>query len=278
MYSRYDSSSLEFTGNAQRSTTEITRCLSSNLPELENYKVTLGYNLSRVHLYRKPAGTANVFIDVIAPDSYTIDFWKGISKTYRELELPLKVIGGATNIMFLEDPIDGLLIRNRHQPRFSDFSISNGTLKVSSGVSLEKLVLNSAKLGYDLSFMAGIPGTVGGAVAGNAGQSHTGLNIGDIVSSITFFDLNTGKLEELKINDQNFSNIFSQRHSIFTDINSNSTLSVIIEVTLRPDHIGTEDAEQKLCHILGQRADKNKIIYNTGCAGSFWVNLTTPPP
>ncbi|MBF0301599.1 MAG: UDP-N-acetylmuramate dehydrogenase [Desulfamplus sp.] len=136
---------------------------------------------------------------------------KNLSNIYG---FPCTIMGGGTNILVKDQGIRGLVIsltrmkedvkitnlNHEHtgiaehflysQQGFSSkqFILSeHAIVSVSAGTSLTALCLKTIKLGLeDLSFAAGIPGTVGGAVMMNAG---TGLGtISDRLISIDILD------------------------------------------------------------------------------------------
>jgi len=109
--------------------------------------------------------------------------------------VPYKVIGGGNNVYFAEQC--GMIVKNS----WSELRVVGSTLVASSGASLMDLVLFAAYRGYDLSGLAGIPGTVGGAVYGNAGAY--GLEMRDIILSCEVFDGSTVRI--LGGNDMQFA-------------------------------------------------------------------------
>ena len=105
----------------------------------------------------------------------------------KKADISFYIIGGGTNTLFADDFIDVAVIKlagdfnyikiasedNRGdlgQDKGDDTIISAG-----AAYSLERFVVDTAKNGFDFSFLAGIPGTVGGAVAGNAGNAQSGI-------------------------------------------------------------------------------------------------------
>lgn len=96
-----------------------------------------------------------------------------------EEALPWRVMAGGSNIVFPDKGLDGLLIR-----------ISGGRIKaegykliVDAGVALADVVKESISLGLEgLETLSGIPGTIGGAVYGNAGAY--GHSISECVEKI----------------------------------------------------------------------------------------------
>ena len=95
--------------------------------------------------------------------------------------IPYKIIGSGNNIYFA-DYYDGMIIQNN----WCEIKATDTSIYVSSGTSLLDFVLYAAEHGFDLSSLAGIPGTVGGAIYGNAGAY--GLEIGDYLQECEIFN------------------------------------------------------------------------------------------
>ena len=99
---------------------------------------------------------------------------------------PITLLGAATNVLICDSGIKGLVIYLRDT--LTDLQkLSNDILYLEAGVSLTTLVQKCAGLGMlEASFMAGIPGTVGGALKMNAGAY--GNNIWQYVQSVDTID------------------------------------------------------------------------------------------
>jgi UDP-N-acetylmuramate dehydrogenase len=82
---------------------------------------------------------------------------------------PVIVLGAGSNVLIRDGGIKGLVIYLRNY--LNELSeLDDFTLRVEAGVGLARLVQECTHLGMaDAAFMAGIPGTVGGALAMNAG-------------------------------------------------------------------------------------------------------------
>ncbi len=95
---------------------------------------------------------------------------------------PWMVIGGGTNIFFSEGGYRGCIIKL--QGSFTEFELSgDGTLDVGAGAATQAVFAAAVKRGMTgMEFVAGIPGTIGGAVKMNAGTRDGSLS--DIVRRI----------------------------------------------------------------------------------------------
>jgi UDP-N-acetylmuramate dehydrogenase len=84
---------------------------------------------------------------------------------------PITILGAATNVLIRDKGIKGLVVYLNN--RLNGLSeLNDSTLRVEAGVGLTSLLQKCLSLGMcDAVFMAGIPGTVGGALAMNAGAS-----------------------------------------------------------------------------------------------------------
>ena len=81
---------------------------------------------------------------------------------------PLIWVGLGSNLLVRDGGFDGSVILTKG--RLQQLEISDGMLSAQAGVSCAKVARESAKQGYcGLEFFAGIPGTIGGALAMNAG-------------------------------------------------------------------------------------------------------------
>ncbi len=98
--------------------------------------------------------------------------------------IPFYVIGSGTNILFDDEGFRGLIIKS--EVRGID-TLKEGAFEAFSGTALSDMVEFAAAEGLSgLEFAAGIPGTVGGAVFGNAGAF--GRSIGDVLEEAVLLD------------------------------------------------------------------------------------------
>ncbi len=106
----------------------------------------------------------------------------------KEKKLEVAVIGCGTNLLVRDHGFKGLIIK---------------TAKLSAGVTLPRLIKSLANKGLGgLEFLAGIPGSVGGAVVMNAGA--WGKEISKLVRQVKVLDYN-GREKVFKRKDLNFA-------------------------------------------------------------------------
>jgi UDP-N-acetylmuramate dehydrogenase len=94
----------------------------------------------------------------------------GILQVLWQLGVPYWVLGGGSNVLVSDGGLRGVVVINRaRQTRFIQDS-TPPTVWAESGTNFGALARQAAALGLSgLEWAAGIPGTLGGAVVGNAG-------------------------------------------------------------------------------------------------------------
>lgn len=124
-------------------------------------------------------GPAALFLVVETFDELTAVF-----KTIREYEPPWLVIGKGSNVLVSDAGFDGVVVRLGSD--FQRVEVTGNKIRAGGGAMLSIIVQTALKHALGgLAFAIGIPGTVGGAVAGNAG-AH-GDSFGGLVRSATIF-------------------------------------------------------------------------------------------
>ncbi len=89
-------------------------------------------------------------------------------------EVPFWVLGGGSNVLVADEGVRGVVVLNRSRKAAFVASAEPPAVWAESGVNFGSLARRAAALGLaGLEWAAGIPGTVGGAVVGNAG-AHGG--------------------------------------------------------------------------------------------------------
>lgn len=99
-----------------------------------------------------------------------------------ECELPLHVLGGGFNTVVLDGGLDGVAVRTQRL-RALTLDTDGVTLRAETGVSHSQVVRLCAERGLSgLEFGAGVPGSVGGWIAMNAGvpDAETGAVVLDV--------------------------------------------------------------------------------------------------
>ena len=102
----------------------------------------------------------------------------------RELGMPLTVLGGGSNVLVADRGLRGLVLRVRHG---AVVRVDASRVRADSGVTINGLVRWTLHRGLGgLERWAGTPGTVGGAIRGNA--HFDGRLLGDMVTAVGLVD------------------------------------------------------------------------------------------
>ena len=129
------------------------------------------YNLDKLQNIQKNVSLAPyITFKIGGPAKYfyeaknSEDLIKAI-KAAKKAGLPYFILGGGSNILVSDEGFDGLVIKLQA----TSYKLQATNIIADAGVLLSKLVSESVKAGLTgLEWAAGIPGTVGGAVRGNA--------------------------------------------------------------------------------------------------------------
>lgn len=105
----------------------------------------------------------------------------------REEEVPVKVLGVGSNILVSEDGVPGVVIRLT-APEYGEIRNEGTTVSAGGGAKLGRVITHAVHAGLaGLENLIGIPGTVGGALHGNAGTQSG--DIGQWLAQVTITNL-----------------------------------------------------------------------------------------
>jgi UDP-N-acetylmuramate dehydrogenase len=91
----------------------------------------------------------------------------------RDEELAVRLLGGGSNVLVRDEGVAGMVV-SLAQPSFSEVRIAGRRVTIGGGANLANAITVTVGAGLaGLEPLVGIPGTVGGALHGNAG-SHGG--------------------------------------------------------------------------------------------------------
>lgn len=171
--------------------------------------------------------------------------------------LPTLVFSGGSNLLINDKGVRGLVIHVAN----SGLRIQDQRMSADAGTSLLKVVEAASQAGFaGMERLAGIPGSLGGAVRGNAGAF--GMEIKDVVKSIKAYDQEEGKLREFSREQCQFS----YRSSYF----KTHPELVILSVELLFISGDQTELERINRETIAKREAKHP--QNTKCAGSFFMN------
>jgi UDP-N-acetylmuramate dehydrogenase len=158
-------------------------------------KILKGAELASYTWFRVGGPAEVLFIP--ADDSDLGDFLRGLDP-----EVPLTYLGVGSNIIIRDGGIEGVVIRLMGKA-FAEIIVDDDLIIAGPGALDSQVAKAAARAGLaGLEFFAGIPGTVGGALAMNAGCY--GRETKDILVAATGFD-RTGELRTFENEDFGFS-------------------------------------------------------------------------
>lgn len=121
-------------------------------------------------------------------------------------QIPVYFLGLGANVLISDGGVDGIVIRLSKE-RWMEGAVFGNRMICGAGADVQKLVLKAARAGLaGLEVMAGIPGTVGGAVRMNAGGKFG--DFGGLVKSVRLMDTH-GHIADYSKDEVHFS----YRHS-----------------------------------------------------------------
>jgi UDP-N-acetylmuramate dehydrogenase len=105
-----------------------------------------------------------------------------VSRCYAE-DMPVRLVGGGSNLLVRDEGVKGLVI-HLSAAQFGAVTVEDGEILAGGGAKLSHLISTAVREGLaGLEQLVGIPGTVGGALHGNA-SSH-GTDIGSCTRAAT---------------------------------------------------------------------------------------------
>jgi UDP-N-acetylmuramate dehydrogenase len=184
------------------------------------------------------------------------------------------ILGGGSNVLFSDEGYGGVIIRlvmEENLPKILSEEEDIVRVACTAGCSLAALVQFSLKHALTgVEWAAGIPGTVGGAIRGNAGAY--GGEMKELVDSVSIIDAD--KIGERLAVDQGVCNLkkeecgFAYRSSNFK---SRSNLVISDSVLCLRKGID-EDIKKKVEDILSARREKVPNVGSYPSAGSVFKN------
>ena len=190
-------------------------------------------------------GIADYFVKV-----NSVQELKDILEYINRNNISFTIIGNGTNLLVREKGIRGIVLKIN----LNDFKIKkeadNFLITAESGMSLGTLASIALKEELEgLEFLAGIPGTIGGAVRMNAGAY--GSEIKDFVVKTRYMTYD-GKIKTLTEKEHKFE----YRNSIFSKMNA-----IILDTTLRVHKGDKEKIKEKIDELASSRINSQPLEY-----------------
>ena len=197
-------------------------------------------------------GPADYFVEASGP----LEIAESIEFAERE-HIPYFVIGSGTNILFSDAGFRGLIIHLVD----GGVSVHDTVLHVGAGITLKRITEMARDHALSgMENLAGIPGSLGGAIRGNAGAF--GTEIGSLVKSVKAFNKQTNMVREFTRAECGFmyrGSIFKQQESL-----------IVLSAELTLTHGDSTIVGRAMEHIIATRESKHS--QSAQCAGSFFMN------
>jgi len=178
-------------------------------------KIQSNINLSKYSTFRI-GGEAKFFVEIDNKE----DLLKSFDWAFRNNQ-EVFFLGGGSNVLINDKGVNGLVLR------LINSSIDFEDEKVVCGAGSNLIALSrvsASKSLTGLEWAIGIPGTIGGAVRGNAGAYD--LSISDIVEEVVVFDVLDREFKTFKREDC----CFSYRSSIFKENKNLLVWSIVLRL------------------------------------------------
>ena len=170
-------------------------------------------------------------------------------------KLPFFLLGGGSNILINDAGYEGLIIKIQ----IGGVKTDGNRITAGAGILLSQLVNESANHGLSgLEWAVGIPGTIGGAVNGNAGAY--GRSVSESVDEIIVLAEEGGQWKEKKYSNKDCR--FEYRKSKFKHL---ANREIILEASLNLQKSDTEKVRGEIRNTILQRKGKIPAQPSAGC-------------
>lgn len=204
------------------------------------------YPLAPLSTY-KIGGPAEFFVAVSSQEEL-----KGAIAWAKEHSQPITILGGGSNILIHDQGIKGLVIKLDNNTVITNDTTM--TVGASSNVWTVAETAWEKKLS-GIEWSIGIPGSMGGAIRGNAG-AHGG-SFDAVVTEVIAFDIQSLDFFKLRPEDCHFA----YRHSIFKEKSD----WVVWEVTLQLSAGDSEIMKQQIQEYKNYRLQSQPKEPSAGC-------------
>lgn len=117
------------------------------------------------HTWFKLGGKAEYFAEPT-----TLEQLQTIVRRSREQEIPIRMLGGGSNLLVRDEGVAGVVIR-LGEGEFTQISVAGQTVTAGGAAKLGHVISTAVRESLGgLETLVGIPGTIGGALHGNAGS------------------------------------------------------------------------------------------------------------
>jgi len=175
----------------------------------------------------------------------------------RKRKLPFMVLGWGSNVLFTDKGYKGIIIRLAG-PAFNKIEVKGTSVTAGAGALLARLISTSCRFGLGgVEGLAGIPGTLGGAIRMNAGNK---TDVAGLVKSVRVMDKN-GSIKTI-----------GQKDLAFGYRSSNLGGYIILGATLKLKRSAKKDVAALCAEIMHKKISAQPL--NKPSAGCVFKNPT----
>lgn len=219
--------------------------IEKELIEVINKKNVLKDEPMSKHTSFRIGGNADFFIKITS-----VEELKSLFKISKKHNIPITLVGNGTNLLVRDGGIRGFVVKIdmnnfkiKRTTKFVEITVESGmTLAALANVALKEEITG-------LEFLAGIPGTIGGAIRMNAGAY--GGEMKDIVVKTRYMTYD-GKIKTLTLDEHEFE----YRNSIFSKMNV-----IILDTTLKLSKGNKKEIDAKMKEFAASRKEKQPLEY-----------------
>lgn len=182
-------------------------------------------------------------------------------------KVPLFILGGGTNILFNDKKFNGLVVK----PDIRFMSVISAlpetvTVSCGAGVPVSDLLSLCATEGFSgLEWAGGLPGTVGGAIRGNAGAFKGEMK--DAIINVASVDI-SGKSPRIIVRDKDAC-AFGYRTSVFKEL---SGKEIILSASFVLSRASAPSIRHAVNEKIAWRASRQPLEYPN--VGSIFKNVS----
>lgn len=216
--------------------------------------------LLKDHSNYKIGGFADYFFEF-----NSIDELKLAISEYKEIDSSLSnvfILGKGTNVLFSDAGFRGLILKNN----LNGINKEGNIIEVGSGVLFDELnnfAISNSLSGFE--WAGGLPGTVGGAVRGNAGAY--GGETKDNLLEVKGLDLNTLEVKTRNNNECGFG----YRNSIFKSGEESAQMEIILSAKFEMKSADSEEIKRNTQEKIDHRKSRHPLEYPN--IGSTFKNI-----
>ena len=196
------------------------------------------------HITFRVGGKASYFVEI--SDGKQLKPLIGLLKNE---QMPYYIIGNGSNLLVKDEGYKGVIVKIGG--KYSDIKIVGEKIYVNAGAMLSKTAKLACEAGLlGMEHLSGIPGTIGGAVAMNAGAY--GSEIKDVIVSATVFDRETEEIVKLGRDELELG----YRHSIIMEKEY-----IVLEAEFKLSFGNKEEIKAEMDRCTALRKEKQPLEY-----------------